>query len=203
MRKNHRVQKAKTAGDWRSSKKGKCSEQIGPEENSAQNVEIGIVAEVEPVRDEALNYEPAGKSIESEKPRQFPDDGARSFHAELARVRNGRRLRLDGRRQKQKQDHHHKRTTNIPPNQKSVTGDGRQRQRRWQANGQRAQSSQERTYQIVSGEYAGAMLIARCLGKNRLFDREKRSNFFSRRADGAENRGGGQEYRVMADRKNP
>lgn len=66
MRKNHRIQKPETASNQRSDKKGKCSQQICPEKNSAQDVEIGIVTEIEAVGDDALNNEPAGKSIEGE-----------------------------------------------------------------------------------------------------------------------------------------
>src|SRR4029434_9212498 len=97
MSKNHGVQQAETPRYRGGGEEGEGGQKIRAEENSAQCVQIGFVAEIEPIRDDALHDETTGEGIHGEKSRQLRHDLTGSLYADCSLLQNCFGLPLDGR----------------------------------------------------------------------------------------------------------
>src|SRR5262245_2645182 len=97
MRKHHGVQQSETSGYRGRSEEREGGKKVRAEENSAQGVQIGLVAEIEPIGNDALHNETAGEGIQDEKPCQLRHDLTGSLYADCSFLRIGFGLPLDGR----------------------------------------------------------------------------------------------------------
>src|SRR5215470_1084278 len=97
MRKHHGVQQSETPGYRGRSEEGEGGEKVRAEENSTQSVQIGFIAEIEPIGDDALHDETTGEGIQREKPRQLRHDLTGSSYPDCSFLRICFTLPFDGR----------------------------------------------------------------------------------------------------------
>jgi hypothetical protein len=83
MGKHHRILESETTSYCGSGKERKRGQKVRAKEDAAQGVQVGVVTEVEPVGDDALDDETTGKSIESEQPGEFRYDSLRLLKPNL------------------------------------------------------------------------------------------------------------------------
>ena len=78
-------------------RKERGGQEIGAKKDTAQGIEIGFIAEIEPIGDDTLHDEATGERIQGEKSCQLRHDPTGSLHVDHRGLRNSFGFRFNGR----------------------------------------------------------------------------------------------------------